>query len=482
MLEDYNITIGLEVHAQLNTETKIFCGCKNEFGAEPNTHTCPVCLGLPGVLPVLNEKAVEYIIKAGLALNCDLATFSKFDRKNYFYPDLPKAYQISQYDLPFCENGALNIKLEEEEELEVGITRIHLEEDAGKLTHSGDISDAKHSLVDYNRVGTPLIEIVSEPDIHSPEQAVAYLKKLKSILEYIDVSDCEMAEGSLRADANLSVAPQGADELGTKTELKNMNSFKAIKKALTYEAKRQSKLLDKGGEVVQGTRTWDEEAGKTLALREKEEAHDYRYFPEPDLVPVIVDDDWVAEVKETIPELPTVRRERYVEELGLPEYDAEVITADREMADFFEAVLEDYDDPKTASNWMMGEVSRLLNEEDVSLAEVDFGPEDLAEILKMIDDEVISNDIAKEVFEKMYNTGKDPADIVEEEGLKQISDSSELEQIVEEVLEDNPSAVEDYQDGNENVIGYFVGQTMQATNGKANPQKVKELLKEKLEE
>jgi aspartyl-tRNA(Asn)/glutamyl-tRNA(Gln) amidotransferase subunit B len=481
MLEDYEITVGLEVHAQLATNTKIFCGCKNEFGAEPNTHTCPVCLGLPGTLPVLNEQAVEYIIKAGLALDCDLATFSKFDRKNYFYPDLPKAYQISQFDLPFCESGAIDIQVDERE-YEIGITRIHLEEDAGKLTHAGDISDANSSLVDYNRVGTPLIEIVSEPDMTSPQQAVAYLKKLKKILEYIGVSDCEMSEGSLRADANLSIAPNGSKELGTKTELKNMNSFKAIEKALTYEAKRQAKVLNNGGEIVQGTRTWDGEAGKTLGLREKEEAHDYRYFPEPDLVPVIVKEEWITGIKETIPELPTDRIEKYVEQFGIPEYDAEVITADRSLADFFEAVVAEFNDAKEVSNWIMGEFSRLLNENDVTPLEVEFTAQDFADLLAMKEEDVISSKIAKKVFEKMFDSGTDPETIVEEEGLKQISDSSELDQIVEGVLADNQSAVEDYKGGNKNVIGFLVGQTMQATGGKANPPKVKELLKEKLEE
>ncbi|GAB6138127.1 Asp-tRNA(Asn)/Glu-tRNA(Gln) amidotransferase subunit GatB [Halanaerobaculum tunisiense] len=481
MLEDYEITIGLEVHAQLDTETKIFCGCKNEFGAQPNTHTCPICLGLPGTLPVLNKKAVDYIIEAGVALDCEIATFSKFDRKNYFYADLPKAYQISQYDLPFCQEGQITIEVDDSA-YEIGITRIHLEEDAGKLTHAGSISEADSSLVDYNRVGTPLIEIVSEPDITSPQQAVAYLKKLKTILEYIGVSDCEMAEGSLRADANLSLAPKGAEKLGTKTELKNMNSFKAIEKALTYEAKRQAKVLDEGGEIVQGTRTWDEDAGQTLALREKEEAHDYRYFPEPDLVPVVVDQDWVAEIEADIPELPAQRQERYVQELGIPEYDAQVITADREMANFFEAVVAEYDDAKEVSNWMMGEMSRLLKEEEQTIAEIEFGPQDLADLLTMVADDTISRDAGKEVLEKMFATGQQPATIVEEEGLKQISDEGELDSIVEDVLADNESAVQDYHDGNKNVIGFLIGQTMQASGGKANPQKVRELLQEKLEE
>ncbi len=480
MLDGYEITIGLEVHAQLDTATKIFCGCKNEFGAEPNTHTCPVCLGLPGTLPVLNKKAVEYIVKTGLALDFNIATFSKFDRKNYYYADLPKAYQISQYDLPFCEDGRIVIETEAGEK-EIGIERIHLEEDAGKLTHAGDISDAEASFVDYNRVGTPLIEIVSKPHLSSPKEAVAYLKKLKNILEYLGVSDCEMSEGSLRADANLSIAPEGADELGTKTELKNMNSFKAIEKALNYEAKRQEKLLNKGKAVIQGTRTWDGAAGKTLPLREKEEAHDYRYFPEPDLVPVIVDSEWVEEIETDIPKLPDERKEKYIEKFEIPAYDAGVITAEREMADFFEGVLKDYDGAaKTVSNWMMGEFLRLLNESEIVITELEFEPADLAKILTMVDDETISTKIAREVFEKMFNTGQKPETIVEEEGLKQISDSSELENIVEQVLEDNQSAVEDYKAGNENVIGYLVGQTMQATKGKANPQKVNELLREKL--
>ncbi|MCK8826992.1 Asp-tRNA(Asn)/Glu-tRNA(Gln) amidotransferase subunit GatB [Natroniella acetigena] len=483
MLEDYQITIGLEVHAQLDTNTKIFCGCKNEFGAEPNTHTCPICLGLPGTLPVLNERAVEYIIKAGLALNCEIGTFSKFDRKNYFYADLPKAYQISQFDLPFCKKGEVVVQPEgEDEEVTIGITRIHLEEDAGKLTHAGDIAQANSSLVDYNRVGTPLIEIVSEPDIHSPAQAIAYLKKLKTVLEYIGVSDCEMSQGSMRADVNVSIAPIGASELGTRTELKNMNSFKAIERALIYEPKRQKKVLESGGEIIQGTLTWDDEAGKTIPMRTKEEAHDYRYFPEPDLVPVIVDEQWVAEIKDTLPELPDIRQKRYVEELEIPAYDAGVLTADREMADFFEAVVADYDDAKAVSNWMMGEFLRLLNEEEVSITEVKFTPQDLAKMLQMMDDGTISSKIAKTVFEEMFITGKDPDTIVEEKGLKQISDSSELEGIIEQVLADNQSAVEDYNDGNKNVIGFLVGQTMQATKGKANPQLVNQILREKLEE
>ncbi|MCK8825630.1 Asp-tRNA(Asn)/Glu-tRNA(Gln) amidotransferase subunit GatB [Fuchsiella alkaliacetigena] len=475
MLKDYDITIGLEVHAQLDTETKIFCSCSTEFGAEPNTHTCPVCLGMPGVLPVLNKQAVEYAIKAGLALNCEITDFSKFDRKNYFYPDLPKAYQISQFDLPLCEEGYIDV-MTDEESVRIGINRIHMEEDAGKLIHA----QGGESLVDYNRGGTPLIEIVTEPDITSPIQATAYLKKLKNILEYLEVSDCNMAEGSLRCDANISLKPKGQSELGVKTELKNMNSFKAIEKALTYEIKRQRKLLKEGGKVVQETRTWDDEVEKTFSMRSKEEAHDYRYFPEPDLVPLEVDEAWLQEIKEEIPELPKARRERFVNELGLPEYDAEVLTDSKSIADFFEAVLEEYDDPKTVSNWMMGDMLRLLNEEELEIEEIKIEPVELAQMLKLMDDGTISSKIAKTVFEEMFNTGKKPETIVEEKGLKQISDSSELEGIIEEVLAENQSAVEDYQAGNENVIGFLVGQTMQATQGKANPQLVNEILRKKL--
>jgi len=482
MLDGYEMTVGLEIHVQLDTDTKIFCGCKNEFGAEPNLHTCPICLGLPGTLPVLNEKAVEYIVKAGLALNCEINTFSKFDRKNYFYADLPKAYQISQFDLPFCEDGHVMIQLEDETEMKIGITRIHLEEDAGKLNHAGEgIASSDSSLVDYNRVGTPLIEIVSEPDIHSPEQAIAYLKKIKSILEYIGVSDCDMSQGSMRADVNISVAPTGSDELGTRTELKNMNSFKAIEKALKYEPKRQIKVLESGGEIIQGTLTWDDEAGKTIPMRSKEEAHDYRYFPEPDLVPVIVEQEWVDGIEDSLPELPDARQKRYVEELGIPEYDAMVITADREMADFFEAVVKEHNDAKAISNWIMGDFSRLLNEESITIAEVKFKPADLAQMLKLMDEGTISSKIAKTVFEEMFATGKNPDTIVEEKGLKQISDTSELEKIIDQVIADNQSALEDYRGGNKNVFGFFIGQTMKATRGKANPGMVNKILKEKLE-
>ncbi|KXS45271.1 MULTISPECIES: Asp-tRNA(Asn)/Glu-tRNA(Gln) amidotransferase subunit GatB [unclassified Candidatus Frackibacter] len=474
---DYEVTIGLEVHAQLDTNTKIFCSCSTEFGAEPNVHTCPVCLGLPGVLPVLNKKAVEYAIKTGLALNCDIASFSKFDRKNYFYPDLPKAYQISQFDLPLCTDGHINVKTEDEE-VRVRINRIHMEEDAGKLVHDGTTDEG--SLVDYNRVGTPLIEIVTEPDIHSPAQAVAYLKELKSILEYLEVSDCNMAEGSLRCDANASIKPKGQEELGTKTELKNMNSFKAIEKALKYEIKRQAKVLNAGKEVIQETRMWDDDLGKTFSMRGKEEAHDYRYFPEPDLVPMEVDESWLEKIEEDIPELPTDRKARFINEFGLPEYDAEVLTDSKDIADFFEATVNKHDDPKSVSNWVMGDLMRLLNEENLEINEADITADGLAEMLALMDDGTISSKIAKTVFEEMFKTGKDPDTIVEEKGLKQISDEDELGNVIDGVIENNPDAVADYKGGKDQAIGYLVGQVMKETRGKADPQLTNQMLREKL--
>jgi len=477
MVADYEVTIGLEVHAQLDTNTKIFCSCSTEFGAEPNVHTCPVCLGLPGVLPVLNKKAVEYAIKAGLALNCDIASFSKFDRKNYFYPDLPKAYQISQFDLPLCTDGHINVKTEDEE-VRVRINRIHMEEDAGKLVHDGTTDEG--SLVDYNRVGTPLIEIVTEPDIHSPAQAVAYLKELKSILEYLEVSDCNMAEGSLRCDANASIKPKGQEELGTKTELKNMNSFKAIEKALKYEIKRQAKVLNAGKEVIQETRMWDDDLGKTFSMRGKEEAHDYRYFPEPDLVPMEVDESWLEKIEEDIPELPTDRKARFINEFGLPEYDAEVLTDSKDIADFFEATVNKHDDPKSVSNWVMGDLMRLLNEESLEINEADITADGLAKMLALMDDGTISSKIAKTVFEEMFKTGKDPDTIVEEKGLKQISDEDELGNVIDGVIENNPDAVADYKGGKDQAIGYLVGQVMKETRGKADPQLTNQMLREKL--
>jgi len=479
MTTKYETVIGLEVHVQLNTDSKIFCGCSTEFGKEPNENTCPVCLGLPGTLPVLNKKVVDYAIMAGLALNCDIAEYSKFDRKNYFYPDLPKAYQISQFDLPVAENGEIEIETEAGL-FKIGVTRVHLEEDAGKLIHEGSIDKSKGSLVDYNRTGVPLIEIVSEPDMRTPAQAKAYLTELKMIMEYLDISDCNMEEGSLRCDANVSLRPVGQEEFGIKAELKNMNSFSAVEKGLEYEVKRQQKLLDEGKKVVQETRTWDESLNKTISMRGKEEAHDYRYFPEPDLVPLEIDAAWKEEMRKEIPELPREKYKRFISELGLPEYDAGVLTGDKDLAVFFEEVLSDYDDPKNLSNWMMGEFLRLLNENGQAPFESGVSPINLAKMLKMIDQDIISGKIAKKVFEKMYNSGSDPETIVEEEGLKQISDEDELENMVDGIIADNPDAVEDVQNGKDRAIGFLVGQVMKETRGKANPGLVNQMLRDKL--
>jgi len=479
MTTKYETVIGLEVHVQLNTDSKIFCGCSTEFGKEPNENTCPVCLGLPGTLPVLNKKVVDYAIMAGLALNCDIAEYSKFDRKNYFYPDLPKAYQISQFDLPIAENGEIEIETEAGL-FNIGVTRVHLEEDAGKLIHEGSIDKSKGSLVDYNRTGVPLIEIVSEPDMRTPAQAKAYLTELKMIMEYLDISDCNMEEGSLRCDANVSLRPVGQEEFGIKAELKNMNSFSAVEKGLEYEVKRQQKLLDEGKKVVQETRTWDESLNKTISMRGKEEAHDYRYFPEPDLVPLEIDAAWKEEMRKEIPELPREKYKRFISELGLPEYDAGVLTGDKDLAVFFEEVLSDYDDPKNLSNWMMGEFLRLLNENGQAPFESGVSPINLAKMLKMIDQDIISGKIAKKVFEKMYNSGSDPETIVEEEGLKQISDEDELENMVDGIIADNPDAVEDVQNGKDRAIGFLVGQVMKETRGKANPGLVNQMLRDKL--
>ncbi|MFW6237890.1 MAG: Asp-tRNA(Asn)/Glu-tRNA(Gln) amidotransferase subunit GatB [Bacillota bacterium] len=480
MTENYETVIGLEVHAQLSTDSKIFCSCSTEFGAEPNTHVCPVCMGLPGTLPVLNKKAVDYAIMAGLAMNCEISEYSKFDRKNYYYPDLPKAYQISQFDLPVCEDGYIEVETEAGK-YKFGITRIHLEEDAGKLIHEGTIDTSSGSLVDYNRTGVPLIEIVSEPDMRSPAQAKAYLTQLKKTLEYLGVSDCNMEEGSLRCDANVSIRPEGNEEFGTKTELKNMNSFKAVEKALAYEVERQKRVLSEGEKVIQETRTWDEDLEKTLSMRGKEEAHDYRYFPEPDLVPLEIKGEWIRELKEKLPELPHKRRQRFVEDYGLPEYDAGVLTDTRALADFFEEGVEEFADPKTVSNWVMGEFLRLLKEEETEIEDCNVSGRSLGKLLKLMDDGTISNKIAKEVFEEMFKTGKAPEKIVEDRGLKQISDEDKLEEIVEQIIEDNPDAVEDIRGGKDKAIGFLVGQVMKETKGKANPQMVNQMFRDKIQ-
>ncbi len=479
MDKNYETVIGLEVHVQLDTDSKIFCSCSTEFGSEPNTNTCPVCLGLPGTLPVLNKKAVDYLVMTGLALNCEIATYSKFDRKNYFYPDLPKAYQISQYDLPIAKDGFIEVETEEGTH-KIGITRIHLEEDAGKLIHEGSIDRSSGSLVDYNRTGVPLAEIVSEPDIRTPEQAREYLNYLKKTLEYLGVSDCNMEEGSLRCDANISLRPRGDKEFGTKVELKNMNSFKAIEKALAYEQKRQRQMIDAEETIVQETRTWDEDKSKTISMRGKEEANDYRYFPEPDLVPLEINESWENEIKEKLPELPAVRKKRFIEDYDLPEYDADVLTDSRELADLFEECVSEYEDAKEVSNWIMGEFLRLVNEEKMEVEETKITGQLLGKMLKMMDEDVISSKIAKTVFEEMFYTGKDPEDIVEEKGLKQISDEDKLEELVEEIIEDNPDVIEDIRNGKDKAIGYLVGQVMKETKGKANPQMVNKMFREKI--
>lgn len=478
---NYEVVIGLEVHVELKTKTKIFCSCPNEFGSEPNTNVCPRCLGLPGTLPVLNEKVLEYAIKAGLALNCEIAEFSKFDRKNYFYPDLTKAYQISQFDLPICEHGYLDINVDGNHK-RIGITRIHMEEDAGKLVHEGDtISVSDSSLVDYNRAGVPLIEIVSEPDMRSAEEAKAYLEKLKAYIEYTGVSDVKMEQGSLRCDANVSVRPFGQKEFGTRAEVKNLNSFRAVQKAIEYEVERQIELIEDGGKVVQETRTWDDAQGITLSLRGKEEANDYRYFPDPDLTPLIISRDYVEEIRKTIPELPDVKKERLISEMGLPEYDAGVITSSKGLAVFFDETVAIYPDAKKVCNWLMVEFCRLLNSESVEIENSQVKPEKLAALLKLVDDGKISGKIAKTVFEEMFISGKDPEAIVEEKGLVQISDEGTLGAMIDKIIAENPKSVEDYKSGNKKALGFFVGKIMKETQGQANPGMVNKMLTERLD-
>lgn len=475
-MSKYETVIGLEVHVELATKTKIFCSCPTEFGKAPNTNICPVCLGLPGTLPVLNKKAVEYAIKAALALNCSIGSYTKFDRKNYFYPDLPKAYQISQLDRPLASGGYLEIEAEGKKK-RIGINRVHMEEDAGKLVHA---ESGAYSLADYNRAGVPLIEIVSEPDISSPAEAKAYLEKLRSIMLYAGVSDVKMEEGSLRCDANISLRPAGSSKLGTKVEIKNMNSFKAVQSALEYEVRRQAAELDAGGEIIQETRRWDENSGKTYSMRSKEEAEDYRYFPDPDLLPLQIEKEWVEEIRQSLPEMPDSRRKRYMEDYNLSAYDAEVITATKSMADFFEATLQEYNDAKAVANWLMGDISRQLNAEGVEIDRTKLTPSHLAELLKLQDKGTISGKIAKTVFREMFASGKMPAQIVEEKGLVQISDEGAIAAIVEQVIAENPGPVSDYRSGKEKALGYLVGQVMKLSKGKANPQLANKLLREKL--
>ncbi len=477
---EYETVIGLEVHVQLSTKSKIFCSCSTQFGSQPNDNTCPICLGMPGVLPVLNKEVVERAIKVGLATESEIAPYSQFARKNYFYPDLPKGYQVSQYDKPIVQRGSLEIVVDGATK-RIGITRAHLEEDAGKLIHGENLGDAGSSYVDLNRTGVPLLEIVSEPDMRSSEEAKLYLEKLKTILEYTDVSDCNMEEGSLRCDANISIRPMGDKELGTRSEIKNMNSFRFLQKALEYEIDRQKKILDDGGKVVQETRLYDSNNNVTRPMRSKEEAHDYRYFPEPDLTPVIVDDEWVARVRASLPELPDAKRKRFVAEYGLPLYDAQVLTASRDVADYFEETVKLCNSPKVVSNWIMGDVLRILKESGSTTRELKIRPDMLAAMISLIDSDVISGKIAKTVFEEMVATGKNPNDIVEEKGLKQITDTGSIEAEVDKIIEANQAQVEQYRGGKTRVIGFFVGQVMKATKGKANPEIVNKILKEKLD-
>ncbi|MBH8598493.1 MULTISPECIES: Asp-tRNA(Asn)/Glu-tRNA(Gln) amidotransferase subunit GatB [unclassified Thermoactinomyces] len=475
-MSKYETVIGLEVHVELSTKTKIFCNCSTEFGAPPNTHTCPVCLGHPGVLPVLNREAVNFAIKAAMALNCEIAEYSKFDRKNYFYPDLPKAYQISQYDQPIGKNGWIEIEVNGEKK-RIGITRLHLEEDAGKLNH---IENGEGSLVDFNRVGVPLIEIVSEPDLRSPAEARAYLEKLKTIIQYTGVSDVKMEEGSLRCDANISLRPVGQTEFGTKTEMKNLNSFRNVERALEYEQKRQAELLDRGEQVVQQTLRWLENENRTKTMRSKEEAHDYRYFPEPDLVRLHIDEAWKEEIRRSIPELPDARKARYMREFGLSDYDAAILTGSKAVADYFDMTVMEKADPKTASNWIITELLGYLNAEGKEIGEIKMKPVHLAGMIKLIQNGTISSKIAKKVFKEMLQTGKDPEQIVKEKGLTQISDEGQIKEIVVKVLSNNPQSIEDFKNGKDRALGFLVGQVMKETRGKANPQLVNKLILEEI--
>ncbi|MGI5854791.1 MAG: Asp-tRNA(Asn)/Glu-tRNA(Gln) amidotransferase subunit GatB [Bacillota bacterium] len=470
--------IGLEVHAELATNTKLFCACPTEFGAEPNTLVCPRCLGMPGTLPVLNKRALEFAIRAALAFDCQITERMIFVRKNYFYPDLPKGYQISQLGQPVGTGGRVNIVVDGLEK-QIHITRIQLEEEAGKSIHGGaTIRESTFSMEDFNRCGIPLIEIISEPEMNSVDEAKAYLEKLKTVLLYIGVSDCKMEEGSLRCDVNISMREKGTNRLGPHAEIKNLNSFRAVVNVLEYEIQRQTELMNSGGVVVRETRTWDEGRGVSLSMRSKEEAHDYRFFPEPDLVPVEPGQAWIDEIKATLPELPDVKRRRYVEEYGLPLYDAELISGNRAMADFFEQTLRYYKDAKAISNWLMGEVSRLNNQAETGFEELRFSPQQLGDLLAMIDNGKISTKIAKTVLEEMFASGTAPETIVAERGLMQISDQGALEAMIKSLVEANPGPAEDFRNGREKALGFFVGQIMKETKGRANPVLVTDLLKE----
>ena len=474
--EDYEVVMGLEVHAELSTKTKIFCSCPTKFGAEPNTQVCPICMAMPGTLPKLNEKVVEYAVKAGLATNCEISRNSKNDRKNYFYPDLPKAYQISQYDKPLCEHGYIEIETSKGKK-KIRITRIHIEEDAGKLNHD-DLGGG--ALVDLNRAGVPLIEIVSEPDFRSIEEVDAYLKKLKSILEYIEVSDCKMQEGSFRADVNTSIRPVGSEKFGTRTEMKNMNSFRSITRALEYEIDRQVDVLDNGGTIEQETLRWDEVSGKTFSMRDKEDAQDYRYFPEPDLVAIKLSEEYIENIRKSLPEMPESRKQRYLEEYHLSEKDAGIITASKYLSDLFEKASEICGNYKAVNNWIISDISRILNETEMDPIEIPFDSKQLAKLVMLIDKGTISSSIGKKVLVELFENPRDPEDIIKEKGWIQISDEGAIKEVVLKIIEANPQSVTDYKAGKERALGFLVGQAMKETKGKANPQMLNKMFAEEL--
>ena len=472
----YEVVIGVEVHAQLRTKSKLFCGCGTTFGLSPNSQTCPVCLGLPGTLPVINRAAVEMAVRAGLALNCTIGTNNRFARKNYFYPDLPKGYQISQYEAPICEHGWIEIAVGDDRK-RVRIRRAHLEEDAGKNVHETGTSGSR---VDLNRAGTPLLEIVTEPDMNSADEVVAYLKGLRDILMYLDVCDGNMDEGSFRCEPNLSLRPVGQKEFGTKVELKNINSFKFVKDAIEYEVKRHTKVLNEGGKIRQETRLWNLDRGETAVMRSKEEAHDYRYFPDPDLVPLKLDPEWIESFRSSVPEMPAARLKRFVRDFGLPDYDAGLLTASKGLADYFDACVKLFNQPKTVSNWVMGELTRELNASGTDVSASPVSPERLVSLLELVEKGMISLKVAREIFPELYSSGKMPEQIVQEKGLTQVSDEGALEKIIDDVLAKSPGQVAQFKEGKQQVIGFLVGQVMKASGGKANPGKVNELLKKKL--
>ena len=474
--EDYEVVIGLEVHAELSTKTKIFCSCPTAFGAAPNTHTCPICMAMPGTLPVLNEKVVEYAVKAGLATNCEISRNSKNDRKNYFYPDLPKAYQISQFDKPLCEHGYVEIDTKEGKK-KIRITRIHIEEDAGKLNHD---EFGGGSLVDLNRAGVPLIETVSEPDIRSAEEAESYLRKLKSIFEYIEVSDCKMQEGSLRADVNVSVKKKTDTKLGTRTEMKNMNSFRSIVRAIEYEVDRQIDILEDGGTITQETLRWDDVSGKTFPMRDKEDAQDYRYFPDPDLVAIKLSEEYIQNIKDNLPELPESRKQRYLEEYNLSEKDAKLLTSSKYLSDLFEGAVKVCNNPKAVNNWIISDISRILNETETEPISIPFDSNQLGKLVILIDKGTISSSIGKKVLVELFENPRDPEDIIKEKGWIQISDEGAIKEVVTKIIEANPQSVADYKAGKERALGFLVGQAMKETKGKANPQMLNKMFTEEL--